>query len=159
MSELYAFNFKDINGKDRSMSEFKNKTIIIVNTASDCGFTPQYKGLEDLYLKYKEKDLVVLGFPCNQFGGQEPGSETEIKSFCNLRFNITFPLMAKVEVNGEKTHPLFDYLKNKAPGLLGTKNIKWNFTKFLIDKNGNVLKRFAPQDEPDKMYDDIDKIL
>lgn len=153
---IYDFTVKNIDGKDQKMSEYKDKIILIVNVASQCGFTKQYSGLESLYKKYKDKGLVILGFPCNQFGGQEPGAESEIKSFCSLNFGVSFPLFSKIEVNGDNTHPLFVYLKDKAPGLLGTKAIKWNFTKFLIDKKGNIVDRYASQTTPE----DIDgKIL
>lgn len=146
MSELYDINVKDNNLNDVEMSEYKGKILLIVNVASKCGFTPQYKDLESLYKKYKDQGLEVLGFPCNQFGAQEPGSNEEIQSFCNLNYNVTFKLFDKIDVNGPKTSPLFKHLKNQSPGILGTEGIKWNFTKFLVDKDGEVVKRFSPKD-------------
>ncbi len=127
--------------------------------ASECGFTPQYEGLEKLYAKYKDRGLEVLGFPCNQFGGQEPGTDGEIKNFCETRFHVTFPIFSKIEVNGPGAHPLYVYLKTHAKGLLGTEGIKWNFTKFLLDRNGNVLDRFSPQSKPEALYSEIEKVL
>jgi glutathione peroxidase len=144
---LYNFQVKTIDGSIETLEKYKGKTILIVNTASKCGFTPQYKDLEELYQKHKGQDFVVLGFPCNQFSNQEPGNEQEIKNFCSLNYSVTFPMFAKVEVNGKDAHPLFNYLKKEQKGFLGTEFIKWNFTKFLIDKNGRVVKRFAPQDK------------
>ena len=146
MSELYDINVKDNNLNDVEMSEYKGKILLIVNVASKCGFTPQYKDLESLYKKYKDQGLEVLGFPCNQFGAQEPGSNEEIQSFCNLNYNVTFKLFDKIDVNGPKTSPLFKHLKNQSPGILGTEGIKWNFTKFLVNKDGEVVKRFSPKD-------------
>jgi len=146
MSELYDINVKDNNLNNVEMSEYKGKILLIVNVASKCGFTPQYKDLESLYKKYKDQDLEVLGFPCNQFGAQEPGSNEEIQSFCNLNYNVTFKLFDKIDVNGPKTSPLFKHLKNQSPGILGTEGIKWNFTKFLVSKDGEVVKRFSPKD-------------
>ncbi|MFN8370045.1 MAG: glutathione peroxidase [Bacteriovoracaceae bacterium] len=158
-SNVYAFEVVDLSGKKVKMSEFKNKTLLIVNTASKCGFTPQYKGLNELYQKYKDNGLVVLGFPCNQFGGQEPGSSEDIKSFCDITFKIQFPLMAKIDVNGDNADPLFNYLKKELPGILGSKNIKWNFTKFLINKNGVPVKRYSPNDTPESMEKEIVEIM
>ena len=146
MSELYDINIKDNNLNNVEMSEYKGKILLIVNVASKCGFTPQYKDLENLYKKYKDQGLEVLGFPCNQFGAQEPGSNEEIQSFCNLNYNVTFKLFDKIDVNGPKTSPLFKHLKNQSPGILGTEGIKWNFTKFLVNKDGEVVKRFSPKD-------------
>ena len=146
MSELYDINVKDNNLNDVEMSEYKGKILLIVNVASKCGFTPQYKDLESLYKKYKDQGLEVLGFPCNQFGAQEPGSNEEIQSFCNLNYNVTFKLFDKIDVNGPKTSPLFKHLKNQSPGILGTEGIKWNFTKFLVNKDGEVVKRFSAKD-------------
>ena len=146
MSELYDINVKDNNLNNVEMSEYKGKILLIVNVASKCGFTPQYKDLESLYKKYKDQGLEVLGFPCNQFGAQEPGSNEEIQSFCNLNYNVTFKLFDKIDVNGPKTSPLFKHLKNQSPGILGTEIIKWNFTKFLVNKDGEVVKRFSPKD-------------
>ena len=146
MSELYDINVKDNNLNNVEMSEYKGKILLIVNVASKCGFTPQYKDLESLYKKYKDQGLEVLGFPCNQFGAQEPGSNEEIQSFCQLNYNVTFKLFDKIDVNGPKTSPLFKHLKNQSPGILGTEGIKWNFTKFLVNKDGEVVKRFSPKD-------------
>ncbi len=156
---IYDYKAKDVNGKEVELSDYKGKVVLVVNTASDCGFTPQYEGLQDLYKKYKDDGLEILAFPCNQFGGQEKGDEGAIKEFCDLRFNISFPLFSKIEVNGENTHPLYDYLKNEKKGLLGSTKIKWNFTKFLIDKDGNPVDRFAPTTKPESMEDDIKKLL
>ncbi|TNE96048.1 MAG: glutathione peroxidase, partial [Deltaproteobacteria bacterium] len=136
-----------------------NKVLLIVNTASKCGFTPQYKGLEEVYKKHKDQGLEILGFPCNQFGKQEPGDEEEIKNFCSLTYDVSFPMFAKVDVNGNSAAPIYEYLKSEAPGVLGSKAIKWNFTKFLVDQNGNVLKRFSPQDTPEKIEKEIEKLL
>jgi glutathione peroxidase len=158
-ASVYGFQVRDVHQKDVPMESFRGKTLLIVNVASKCGFTSQYKGLESLYRQYTDRGLVVLGFPCNQFGGQEPGSESEIKSFCELNFGVTFPLFAKIEVNGSNAAPLYRYLKVAAPGVLGSEAIKWNFTKFLIDKNGNVLKRYAPTDSPESIAKDIEAIL
>ena len=146
MGELYDINVKDNNLNNVEMSEYKGKILLIVNVASKCGFIPQYKDLESLYKKYKDQDLEVLGFPCNQFGAQEPGSNEEIQSFCQLNYNVTFKLFDKIDVNGPKTSPLFKHLKNQSPGILGTEGIKWNFTKFLVNKDGEVVKRFSPKD-------------
>ncbi|AYF44378.1 MULTISPECIES: glutathione peroxidase [Halobacteriovorax] len=153
---IYDYKAIDIKGNERSLSEFKGKSLLIVNTASKCGFTPQYEGLQKIYDKYKDK-LEVLAFPCNQFGKQEPGNSEDIQSFCDLTFKTSFPLFEKVEVNGENTHPLFQYLKSELPGLLGSKKIKWNFTKFLIDSEGNPVKRYAPIDKPESIENDIKK--
>ncbi len=152
---IYDYSFKNAKNEDVPMSDYKDKVLLIVNTASECGFTKQYDGLEKMYDEYKEKGLEVLGFPCNQFGGQEPGSNDEIQEFCQLKFGIKFPVFDKVEVNGDSAHPLFEYLKTEAPGLLGSKAIKWNFTKFLVDRDGKVLKRFAPKDTPEKIKAEI----
>jgi glutathione peroxidase len=156
---IYSYEFKDIQGKPVKMSQFKGQVLLVVNTASKCGFTPQYKGLEELYQKHKDSGLQVLGFPCNQFGSQEPGDEQEINQFCELNYGVSFPLFSKINVNGDSAHPLFEELKNQAPGLLGTKKIKWNFTKFLIDTKGHVTKRYAPQDKPEMIERDILKLL
>jgi glutathione peroxidase len=156
---IYDFTVKTIRGEEKSMADYKGKVLLIVNTASKCGFTPQYKELQELYDEYKDKGFEVLGFPCNQFGHQEPGSESEIESFCQLNYGVTFPMFAKVDVNGANAHPLFVYLTEKAPGILGTKAIKWNFTKFLVDKNGNVVGRFAPQTKPSELKQEIEKLL
>ena len=154
MSSVYDFTVRDIDGNERSLSEWRGKTLLIVNVASKCGFTPQYKGLENLWQDQRDKGLVVLGFPCDQFGHQEPGSEEEIKNFCSTRFDVTFPMFAKVEVNGDDTAPLYQWLKSEGKGILGSESIKWNFTKFLVDAEGQVLKRFAPTDTPEKIGKD-----
>jgi len=156
---LYQFSVKNINNEEVSLDVFKGKVLLIVNTASACGFTPQYEGLEKLYSKYKDQGFEVLGFPCNQFGNQEPGDEKEISSFCSLNYQTTFPLFSKIEVNGENTHPLYSYLKEQAPGVMGSKAIKWNFTKFLIDRTGTKIQRFASATKPEKMEDEIIKFL
>ena len=156
-----AFDFKaeDISGKPVDLSQYKGQVLLIVNTASKCGFTPQYKGLEKVYEQFKDKGAVVLGFPCNQFGGQEPEGEAEIGAFCEKNFGVTFPLFSKVDVNGGGAHPLFQHLKKAAPGLLGTEAIKWNFTKFLVKKDGTVYKRYAPSTAPEELVADIEKLL
>jgi glutathione peroxidase len=158
-TQIYDFKVKDIKGQTVSLDSYRGKTLLIVNVASRCGFTPQYRGLEDLYQQFKEKGLVVLGFPCNQFGAQEPGSESEISTFCSTEFGVTFPMFAKVDVNGTGAAPLFSFLKAGAPGILGTEAIKWNFTKFLVDKNGKILKRYAPKDDPAVIVKDVAQIL
>ena len=159
MTSIYEFAVDDIHGKKVKLSHYRDRVLLIVNTASKCGFTPQYKGLETLYAKYHKKGLDVLGFPCNQFGAQEPGTEDEIAQFCELNFGVTFPLFAKVDVNGDDAAPLFKYLKAEKPGLLGIEAIKWNFTKFLVDRKGRVLARYAPQDTPESLAADIEKAL
>lgn len=156
---IYDFAVKRADGSMLSLADFKGKAVLIVNTASQCGFTPQYEGLEALYQRYKSRDFVILGFPCNQFGKQEPGSAEEISQFCSLNFGVSFPLMAKVEVNGSDAEPLYQFLKAQAPGILGTKRIKWNFTKFLINSQGGVVKRYAPQEKPAEMAADIEALL
>lgn len=156
---LYDIEVKSITAEQRRMKEFEGKTVLVVNVASKCGFTPQYEGLEALYQKYKERGLVVLGFPCDQFMNQEPGDEAEIAKFCSLTYNVTFPMFSRIEVNGDGAHPLFKHLKHEAPGLLGTESIKWNFTKFLIAPDGKVVKRFGPRDEPASLAKDIEKVL
>ena len=148
--DFYNLEAKKINGEPVSMSEYKGKTIIVVNTASKCGFTPQFEGLENLYQKYKDQGLVILGFPCNQFGKQEPGVGEEIQEFCQINYGVTFPIFDKVNVNGSNTHPIFKYLKSNLGGFLGS-SIKWNFTKFVIDKNGKPIKRFGPTTKPEDM--------
>ena len=159
MAGIFDFTVKDIHGKDVKLDTYKGKALLIVNTASACGFTPQYKGLEALYQKLHGKGLVVLGFPCNQFGKQEPGSEAEIESFCEVNYGVTFPLFAKIDVNGDSAAPLYKYLKTAKPGLLGSEGIKWNFTKFLVDGKGNVVERYAPNAEPASLAGDIEKVL
>ena len=159
MTTIYNFTAKSLRGKDVSLSEFRGKPLLIVNTASKCGFTPQYEGLEKLYKEHQARGLVVLGFPCNQFGAQEPGGEAEISAFCQVNYGVTFPMFAKIEVNGQGAHPLYDYLKSEKPGVLGTKNIKWNFTKFLVDRAGKVVGRFAPMTKPEAMEQAIARVL
>lgn len=155
---VHQFKVNDINSKEVALSSFKGKTLIIVNTASKCGFTPQFKELEELYQQYKDKGLVVLGFPCNQFMNQDPGTNEEILSFCELNYGVTFPMFSKIDVNGDNAHPLYKYLTSETKTLL-SEAIKWNFTKFLVDKNGNVVERYAPQVSPLKMKKDIEKLL
>jgi glutathione peroxidase len=156
---FYDFEAKKINGENISMQQFKGKTVLVVNTASKCGLTPQYEGLEKMYETYKDKGLVILGFPCNQFAHQEPGSSNEITEFCVVNYGVTFPMFEKVDVNGENAHPIFKYLKSQLKGGLFGSKIKWNFTKFVIDKNGNPVKRFAPTVTPEKIEKFIEKIL
>ena len=156
---IYDFEVKTIEGKNTTLGDYKGKVLLIVNVASQCGFTPQYKGLEEVYRQFHAKGLEILGFPCNQFGSQEPGNAQEIKNFCETKYNVTFPLFEKIEVNGAGTHPLYAYLKSEEKGLLGTESIKWNFTKFLVSREGKVLKRFAPQSEPSTLVDEIKKQL
>jgi glutathione peroxidase len=153
------FTVKMPGGKELSLAEKAGKVLLVVNTASKCGFTPQYDGLEALWRKYGERGFEVLAFPCNQFGGQEPGSAEEIESFCKVNFGVSFPLMAKIEVNGANADPLYQWLKQKAPGVLGTKGIKWNFTKFLIGRDGKVVRRYGPTDKPEKLEADIEALL
>lgn len=158
-SNVYDFQVTDIRGKKLAISKYAGKVLLIVNTASSCGFTPQYKGLQALCDQYEDRGLVVLGFPCNQFGGQESGTQAEIASFCEMNFGVTFPLMGKVDVNGADAEPLFAWLSKEAPGLLGSTSIKWNFTKFLLGKDGQVIKRYAPQDTPQSLTKDIEAAL
>ncbi|AVP96636.1 glutathione peroxidase [Ahniella affigens] len=158
-SKLYDITATDIDGQEHQLSEFKGKAMLVVNVASKCGFTPQYKGLEDMYRRHKEEGLVVLGFPCDQFGHQEPGDADEIKNFCSLTYDVSFPMFSKVEVNGDQAHPLYQHLKKEAKGVLGTESIKWNFTKFLVDRSGKVLKRYAPTDTPEKIEKDLKQVL
>ena len=159
MASIYDFTVNDIHGKPVKLDRYRGKVMLVVNTASECGFTPQYKGLEAVYEKLHDKGLEVLGFPCNQFGGQEPGSEKEIAQFCELNYGVTFPMFAKVDVNGNNTAPLYKFLKSEKPGLLGSEAIKWNFTKFLVDREGNVVKRYAPNDTPESIAKDLEKTL
>lgn len=159
MTTIADFTVTTNRGEDLKLADKLGKVLLIVNTASKCGFTPQYDGLEKLYQQFKDSDFEVLGFPCNQFGGQEPGNADEIAEFCKVNFGVTFPLMAKVEVNGDNASPLFDWMKKEAKGLMGTTAIKWNFTKFLIDREGNVVKRYAPQDTPAAIAKDIAKLI
>lgn len=157
-SEFYNFSAKKLNSQILDFKSLQGKTVLIVNTASKCGFTPQYEGLEELYIKYKDKGLIILGFPCNQFGKQEPGSSTEIKEFCTLNYGVTFPMFEKIDVNGDNAAPLYVYLKNALPGTLGN-DIKWNFTKFLIDKSGKPIERYGSSTKPKDIEADILKLL
>ena len=156
---VYSFSVKGMGGSMVSLSQYKSKVLLIVNVASKCGFTPQYKGLQALYEKLNSKGLEILGFPCNQFGAQEPGNEDEIKKFCSLSYNVTFPVFAKIDVNGDSADPLYNFLKKEEPGILGTEMIKWNFTKFLVGKDGRVLRRYAPNVTPESLEADILKAL
>ena len=158
-SSLYDISVDDINGKPVKLSKYKGKVLLIVNTASECGFTPQYKGLEALYEKFHAKGLEVLGFPCNQFGAQEPGDEKAIEQFCEVNYGVTFPMFAKVDVNGDEASPLFKHLKSAKKGILGSETIKWNFTKFLVDRDGNVVERYAPKTEPKELEKDVRTLL
>lgn len=155
---IYDLHATDASGRDREFGEYRNNVLLVVNTASKCGFTPQYKGLEALYKRYKDSGLVVLGFPCDQFGHQEPGDNAEIVQFCEKNYGVTFPLMAKISVNGKGTHPVFQFLKKRAPGAIG-QSIKWNFTKFLVDRDGRAVRRYAPNIEPEALTADIEKTL
>ena len=155
---FYQFTARSLQGKEISMETYKGKVVLVVNTASKCGLTPQYEGLENLYEKYKDQGLVILGFPCNQFGNQEPGTEKEISEGCLINYGVSFPMFSKIEVNGENAHLIYKYLKNRLPGIFG-KNIKWNFAKFLIDRNGIPVKRFSPTTIPEKLVKDIEKYL
>ena len=157
--DIYAFDAQDIQGQRVALEQFRGKVLLIVNTASACGFTPQFGGLEELHKEYADQGLVVLGFPCNQFGAQDPGSNDEIASFCQRNYGVSFPMMAKIDVNGANASPLYQWLTAEAPGLLGSKAIKWNFTKFLVGKDGRVIRRYAPQDAPKKLAADIETAL
>ena len=159
MTTAYDFTAIDIDGRERALREFTGRAVLIVNVASKCGFTPQYRGLEQLWRKHRDTGLAVLGFPCDQFGHQEPGDETEIKAFCSLTYDVTFPLFAKIDVNGAQAHPLFRWLKSEKAGLFGTEAIKWNFTKFLVDRTGQVVKRYAPNDAPDAIDKEVTALL
>jgi glutathione peroxidase len=156
---IYDFEAETLEGKPAPLSAYRDKVVLIVNTASKCGFTPQYAGLEALYRKHRDRGLVVLGFPCNQFGAQEPGDAAEIANFCSLTYDVDFPMMRKIEVNGPKTHPLYAYLKSAKKGVLGTSGIKWNFTKFLVDREGQVVGRFAPSVKPQALERTIEALL
>lgn len=156
---IYDFKVKDIKGNDVSLSKYKGKVLLVVNVASKCGFTGQYEDLENLYSKYKDKDFMILGFPSNQFANQEPGTNKEIAEFCRLTYGVEFDMFSKIDVNGENESPLYTFLKDKQPGILGSKNIKWNFTKFLVDKNGNVVDRFGSTTNPTSIEEDILKLL
>ena len=159
MTTIADFAVTTNKGDELALSEKLGKVLLVVNTASKCGFTPQYDGLEELYQDYRDRGFEVLAFPCNQFGGQEPGDAAEIAEFCKVNFGLTFPLMAKVDVNGDKASPLFDWMKREKPGVMGSKTIKWNFTKFLIDRSGQVAKRYGPTDAPKTIAKDIEKLL
>ncbi|EKS68022.1 MULTISPECIES: glutathione peroxidase [Caballeronia] len=156
---IYGFSAETLDGATVSLDKYRGKVLLIVNTASECGFTPQYKGLQEVYRQYAARGFEVLGFPCNQFGKQEPGDAGQIGAFCEQNYGVTFPMFAKIEVNGSNAHPLYKYLKDKEPGLLGIEAIKWNFTKFLVDRSGKVIKRYAPQTKPESITDDIEKLL
>ena len=159
MSTIYDFEARQIDGKTVPLKQFKDKVLLVVNTASACGFTPQFGGREELHKTYGQQGLVVLGFPCNQFGAQDPGTNEEIGQFCQLNYGVSFPMMAKIDVNGPAADPLYQWLSAEAPGLLGSKSIKWNFTKFLVGKDGQVIKRYAPADSPASLAKDIEKAL
>lgn len=159
MGAFHELSAKRIDGSEASMADYRGKVVLIVNTASRCGYTPQYEGLEKLYRDYGDRGLVILGFPCNQFGAQEPGQEAEIAQFCSLTYDVTFPMFAKVDVNGANTHPIYQFLKSQKAGLLGTEGIKWNFTKFLLDKNGKVVDRYAPTTKPEELVKAIEALL
>ena len=159
MVDIYNIKVKDSDQNDVSLSTFSGKTILIVNVASKCGLTPQYEGLQELYDRYKNRNFVILGFPCNQFGGQEPGTDAEINDFCDINYSVTFPIFSKIEVNGPNAHPLFKLLKRDKPGIFRTQSIKWNFTKFLINSNGKIVERFSPRVEPKYIKEQIERIL
>ena len=159
MADIYNIDVKDSANIDLNMSEFAGKTLLIVNVASKCGLTPQYEGLQKLYDDYKDKNFVILGFPCNQFGGQEPGTDNEIQEFCSLNFKTTFPVFSKIDVNGENAHPLYKFLCSEKKGVLGSENIKWNFTKFLINSDGDPVARYASTTTPEKISKDIEKLI
>lgn len=159
MQNIYDFKVKTINGTETTLASYKGKVMLIVNVASKCGYTPQYEGLEALYQKYKDQDFVILGFPCNQFGAQEPGTADEIQNFCRINFGVTFPLFAKINVNGSDADPLYKYLKSQQKGVLGSEAIKWNFTKFLVDKNGKVVKRFGSSTTPDSLQSEVEALI
>ena len=159
MSELFKIDVHTIDGKVQSMNDYAGKVLLVVNVASRCGFTPQYEGLEVLHRQYKDQGLVVMGFPCNQFAGEEPGTDSEIATFCETRFNVSFPMFAKLKVNGDDAHPLYQYLKGEKPGVLGTEAVKWNFTKFLVDRDGRVVNRYGSADKPEKIAADIAALL
>jgi glutathione peroxidase len=159
MATLYQHQLNSIDGQETTLEAYRGKVLLLVNTASKCGFTPQYHGLEALYEKYRDRGLVVLGFPCNQFRNQEPGDEAEIREFCSTRYEVSFPMFAKLEVNGEHAHPLYEQIKREAPGIFGSTSIKWNFTKFLVDRNGRVVRRFAPKTPPERLEKAIEELL
>jgi len=159
MVDIYNIDVKDSANNNLNMSEFAGKTLLIVNVASKCGLTPQYEGLQKLYDDFKDRNFMILGFPCNQFGGQEPGTDQEIGEFCDINYSVTFPIFSKIKVNGPEAHPLFKLLKNDKPGIFRTQSIKWNFTKFLINKNGKIVERFSPRVEPKYIRKEIEKVL
>jgi glutathione peroxidase len=159
MTTVYDFSAQTIDGQTQSLDAYRGKVLLVVNVASKCGFTSQYTGLEALYRQHKDEGLAILGFPCDQFGHQEPGDEAEIKNFCSLHYGVSFPLFAKIDVNGDGAHPLYKFLKAERKGLLGSEAIKWNFTKFLIDRQGNIVKRYAPQDKPESLEKDLKPLL
>ena len=159
MTSVYDFSAQTIDGKTRTLADFKGKVLLVVNTASQCGFTPQYKGLEALHKKYAGRGFAVLGFPSNQFGQQEPGADTEIAEFCEMNFGVTFPMFSKIDVNGSNAHPLYKYLTSAKKGLLGSEGIKWNFTKFLVGKDGSVIDRYAPTTKPEDIEKDVERAL
>ncbi|WP_339317076.1 glutathione peroxidase [Paenibacillus sp. FSL R10-2734] len=156
---IYDFEVNTLRGAEESLSKYKGKVLLVVNTASKCGFTPQYKGLQEVYEKFKDRGFEVLGFPSNQFAGQEPGNSDEISEYCEINYGVTFPMFEKIDVKGDEAHPLFKYLSKEAPGVLGSKSVKWNFTKFLVDQEGRVLKRFAPKTTPQQIESYISKLL
>jgi len=159
MTTAYDFSATSLDGTPRALEEWRGKVLLIVNVASQCGFTPQYTGLEQLYRRFEPRGFAILGFPCNQFGKQEPGSAAEIRSFCSTRYEVSFPMFEKLEVNGANTHPLYRWLEQEAKGALGTRSIKWNFTKFLIDREGRVVRRYAPMTKPESIAGDIERLL
>ena len=159
MTTVHDYSARAIDGTERPLRDFAGKVLLVVNVASKCGFTPQYTGLESLQRKFQDRGFAVLGFPCDQFGHQEPGNEEEIRNFCSLNYDVTFPLFSKIEVNGAGAHPLYEHLKSAAKGILGTEGIKWNFTKFLVDRNGQVVRRYAPKDKPESLQQDIEALL
>ena len=156
---IYEFKATDIKGIEHALEEYRGKVVLIVNTASKCGFTPQFKGLEKLYEQYKDQGLVILGFPCNQFANQDPADDAQISEFCEMNYGVSFPMFGKIDVNGDNAHPLFEHLKTEAPGLAGSKKVKWNFTKFLVGRDGKVIKRYAPATSPESIEKDITKLL
>ena len=159
MTSFYEFTAPLLDGTPKAMADYQGKVVLIVNVASKCGYTPQYEGLEALWRKYQDKGLVILGFPCNQFGEQEPGSASDIAQFCSTTYDVSFPIFGKIDVNGDHAHPLYEYLKHAAKGVLGTESVKWNFTKFLVDRQGKVVHRFAPETTPEALEGDVAKLL
>jgi glutathione peroxidase len=159
MPTVHDFSARTLAGEEQPLADYRGQALLIVNVASKCGFTPQYEGLEALYRKYRDRGFAVLGFPCDQFGHQEPGDAAEIRTFCTTKYDVTFPMFAKIEVNGSNPHPLYEHLKHESKGVLGTEAIKWNFTKFLVDKQGNVVERYAPTVTPESLEDDLEKVI